>query len=130
MHPWHLFLVVGPALGLVPLRSVHTIREESQSGFRSSSSSPSSHSHDQDHERCIVQQLAAAGLLSIFIAGLHPATAFENGVPELMEQYKMQAKYPGTQPELGLQANGKLARCTYEPNCFSTSGDEAHLLKP
>ena len=45
-----------------------------------------------------------------------------------MAQYRMQAKYPGTQPALGLRG-GKLARCIYEPNCFSTSGDESHLLE-
>eukprot|EP00966_Prymnesium_polylepis_P134199 3102123-Prymnesium_polylepis.1 len=42
----------------------------------------------------------------------------------------MQTKNPGTQPALGLQGNGKLAQCDYEPNCFSTSGDETHQLTP
>mmetsp|Transcript_30474 Transcript_30474/g.50480 ORF Transcript_30474/g.50480 Transcript_30474/m.50480 type:complete len:273 (+) Transcript_30474:62-880(+) len=80
------------------------------------------------------RRLAAAGLLSTFVAGLHPANAFENGINE-MAQYRTQAKlagwstYPGTQPMLGLQGNGKLASCNYELNCFSTSGDDSHLLK-
>ena len=39
----------------------------------------------------------------------------------------MQAKNPGTQTALGLQGNDKLA---ITPNCFSTSGNEVHLLKP
>lgn len=42
--------------------------------------------------------------------------------------YRNKTKYPGRQPNLGLQRNGKLARCNYEPNCFSTSGDAAHQL--
>ena len=46
-----------------------------------------------------------------------------------MAQYRTLTKYPGRQPALGLQADGKLAVCDYEPHCFSTSGDEAHLLK-
>merc|ERR1719291_209351 len=76
----------------------------------------------------MVRQLAAAGLLSAFVAGLGPVAAFDNGIPE-MAQYRSQAKYPGTRPSLGLQGNGKLAACDYEPHCFSTSGDESHLLK-
>lgn len=76
----------------------------------------------------IARRLAAAGLLSTFVAGLRPAAAFENGVPE-MADYRTKPKYPGTQPVLGLQGNGKLARCDYALNCFSTSGDETHLLK-
>lgn len=76
------------------------------------------------------RRAAIAGLLSSLVTGLHPAVAFENGVPE-MAQYRTQTKYPGTQPStLGLQRDGKLARCDYAPNCFSTSGDENHLLKP
>lgn len=66
---------------------------------------------------------AAAGLLSSFVAGLRPAAAFDNGLPE-MELYMNSTKYPGTQPALGLQGDGKLARCDYAPNCFSTSGDD------
>ena len=75
----------------------------------------------------ITRRLTAAGLLSTVVAGLRPAVAFDNGVPE-MELYSNASKYPGTQPALGLQA-GRLARCDYEPHCFSTSGDESHLLK-
>ena len=76
----------------------------------------------------ISRRQAAAGLLATFAAGLpRPAAAFENGIPD-MELYRKQPKYPGTQPPLGLQENGKLATCDYAPNCFSTSGDDAHLL--
>lgn len=47
-----------------------------------------------------------------------------------MAQYKTLTKNPGKQPaSLGLQDNGKLSTCDYAPNCFSTSGDETHLLK-
>jgi len=62
-----------------------------------------------------VRRRAAAGLLSAFAAGLRPAAPFENGVPE-MALYRT-------------QGDGKLARCDYEPNCFSTSGDASHLLE-
>ena len=78
----------------------------------------------------VARRLAAAGLLSI----VAPATAFENGIPELAE-YRKQAKlagwgtYPGTQPTLGLQYSGKLATCEYELHCFSTSDDGSQLLK-
>ena len=77
------------------------------------------------------RRIAAAGLLSMLIARLRPpaALAFDNGVPEL-QNFLNQTRYPGTQPTLGLQSNGKLKTCDYEPNCFSTSGDEYHLLKP
>lgn len=82
----------------------------------------------------VARRLAAAGLLSSqpasLVTGLRPAVAFDNGVPE-MEKYRTRPKNPGTQPPtLGLQRDGKLVRCEYEPNCFSTSGDENHLLKP
>jgi len=76
----------------------------------------------------VTRRLATAGILSTFVAGLRPADAFDNGVPD-MELYRKEAKYPGTQPTLGLRSNGKLATCDYEPNCFSTSGDEAHILE-
>ena len=52
-----------------------------------------------------------------------------------MAEYRKKSKlagwsmYPGIQPTLGLQANGKLETCTYEPHCFSTSGDNEHQLK-
>jgi len=76
----------------------------------------------------IARRLAAAGLLRTFVAALFPAAAFDNGVPE-MALYRMQPKNPGTPPDqLGLQGNGKLARCDYVQHCFSTSGDESHLL--
>jgi len=78
--------------------------------------------------RAITRRLAATGLLSTFLAGLHPAAAFDNGIPE-MAQFKTMPKNPGTQPVLGLQANNKLAKCDYAPNCFSTSGEEQYLLK-
>ena len=74
----------------------------------------------------VARRLATAGLLST-LAG--PATAFENGIPD-MALYSNLTKSPGAQPALGLQRNGKLAICDYAPNCFSTSGDDAHLLKP
>ena len=45
-----------------------------------------------------------------------------------MALYKAKTKYPGTQPALGRQSNGKLKTCDYALNCFSTSGDDAHLL--
>ena len=71
---------------------------------------------------------AAAELLSTFFVALQsPATAFNNGIED-MEQYKTRVKYSGTQPALGVQANDKLATCDYAPNCFSTTGDESHLL--
>lgn len=66
---------------------------------------------------------AAAGLLSSFVAGLRPAAAFDNGVPE-MAVFANFTKHPGTRPSLGLQRDGKLARCEYSPNCYSTSGDD------
>ena len=78
----------------------------------------------------MTRRQAAAGFLSTFVAGLRPAAAFDNGIPEEMELYKDKMKQPGTQPVLlGLQSNGKLQRCDDAPNCFSTSGDEAHLLE-
>lgn len=72
--------------------------------------------------------IAAGGFLSPFVAALRPATAFDNGIPE-MELYRTKTKNPGTQPAIGLQGNGKLAICDDGLNCFSTSGDEAHLLE-
>ena len=70
----------------------------------------------------IARRLAVGGLFSTFVTGwLRPAHAFENGVPE-MEKYRKETKYPGTQPALGLQGGGNLARCDTTPNCFSTSG--------
>ena len=66
----------------------------------------------------VARRLAAAGLLSSLVTGLRPAVAFDNGVPE-MEKYRTRPKNPGTQPPtLGLQRDGKLVRCEYEPNCF------------
>ena len=47
-----------------------------------------------------------------------------------MAKYANYTKRPGLQPALGVQTNGKLGKCSYEPNCFSSSGDEAHLLRP
>ena len=72
------------------------------------------------------RRLAATGLLSTLIFG-HQAAAFENGIPEMAE-YTSRVKYPGSQPTLGLRDNGKLTTCTDAPNCFSTAGDEDHLL--
>ena len=83
----------------------------------------------------ITRRMAAAGLVSAMVSRPRPATAFDNAISDIA-QYRAQAKlagwstYPGTQPALGLQGNGKLASCEYEPNCFSTSGDDSHLLKP
>ena len=74
----------------------------------------------------LTRRLAAAGLLSTLVAGL-PATAFQNGIPE-MADYRTRIKYPGSQPALGVQSNGELAKCEYALNCFSTAGDEDHLL--
>lgn len=74
------------------------------------------------------RRLAIAGLLSPLIADLRPTYAFENGIPD-MENYKNKPKHPGTQPKLGLGDNGKLAMCDDGLNCFSTSGDEYHLLE-
>ena len=81
----------------------------------------------------VTRRLAVAGLiLSPFVAALlHPAAvaAFDNGIPD-MEMYKNKTKNPGIQPSsLGLQSNGKLAICNDGLNCFSTSGDEAHMLE-
>ena len=76
----------------------------------------------------ITRRLAIGGLLSPFVAALRPASAFDNGVPD-MELYRNKTKNPGTQPALGLRDNGKLASCDEGLNCFSTSGDEAYLLK-
>jgi uncharacterized protein (DUF1499 family) len=45
-----------------------------------------------------------------------------------MALYSLQKKYPGKAPAIGLGADGTLATCDYAPNCFSTSGDENHLL--
>eukprot|EP00979_Chaetoceros_neogracilis_P005039 scaffold861_cov231-Chaetoceros_neogracile.AAC.14 len=73
------------------------------------------------------RRLAVGGLLSPFIVALRPASAFDNGVPD-MELYRDKTKNPGTQPALGLRDNGKLASCDEGLNCFSTSGDEARLL--
>ena len=77
----------------------------------------------------VARRLAAAGLLSTAVSGLRAAAAFDNGIPD-MQLYRNKTKYPGTQPTLGLQANGKLKSCTDGPNCFSTSGDENHRLPP
>jgi uncharacterized protein (DUF1499 family) len=81
----------------------------------------------------VTRRLAVAGLLlsPFVIAALHPAAvaAFDNGIPD-MEMYKNKTKNPGIQPSsLGLQSNGKLAICNDGLNCFSTSGDEAHMLE-
>ena len=73
------------------------------------------------------RRMVAAGFLSTLVAGVRPVSAFDNGIEE-MAQYRSRIKYPGTQPELGVKGNGKLAACDYSPNCFSTSGDESHLL--
>ena len=78
--------------------------------------------------RAITRRLATTMLLSIFVVGLPPAIAFDNGITD-MPLYRTQPKNPGTRPALGLQSNGKLAKCDYAPNCFSTSGNESHLLK-
>jgi hypothetical protein len=74
----------------------------------------------------ITRRLAVAGLLSPFVAS--DAAAFDNGIPDI-EMYKNKTKNPGTQPSLGLRSNGKLAICDDGLNCFSTSGDEAHMLE-
>lgn len=77
------------------------------------------------------RRLAAARLfapLIIAIAAPHPAVAFDNGIPD-MKLYKNKTKHPETQPLLGLKSNGKLETCDDDLNCFSTSGDEAHLLE-
>jgi uncharacterized protein (DUF1499 family) len=87
-----------------------------------------SNSFSPPSRNLFVARLAAAGLLFALFAGPSPVIAFDNGIPD-MTLYMMQAKYSGTQPALGLQGNGKLLRCDYEPNCFSTSGDESHLLR-
>ena len=43
--------------------------------------------------------------------------------------YAKNPKVPGQKPPLGLQEKtGKLGVCDFSPNCFSTSGDETHLL--
>lgn len=73
------------------------------------------------------RRLAVVGLLSPILVEVHPAIAFDNGISD-MELYKNKPKHPGTRPELGLQSNGKLAMCDDGLNCFSTSGDETHLL--
>ena len=84
----------------------------------------------------ITRRLTAVGLLSTFVAGSLscPAVAFDNAIPE-MADYRKKARergwstYPGTPPlPLGVQGNGKLAMCGFEPHCFSTSGDDSHLL--
>ena len=74
----------------------------------------------------IARRIVAAGFVSTIL--LRPAMAFENGVPEMM-LYENYTKYPGRQPQMGLQADGKLRKCDYELNCFSTSGDESHQLQ-
>lgn len=76
----------------------------------------------------ITRRLVVAGILSTFVAGLRPAAAFDNGIPEMV-QYSDKPKYPGTRSALGLQGDGKLSLCDSSPNCFSTSGDESHLLE-
>lgn len=75
----------------------------------------------------INRRLATAGIISPLFIGKERASAFENGIPE-MEMYKNKDKNPGTQPELGLKSNGKLAMCDDGLNCFSTSGDEIHRI--
>lgn len=75
----------------------------------------------------INRRFAVAGLLAPLILPIQPTFAFDNGIPE-MEQYKNKDKNPGTQPELGLKSNGKLAMCDDGLNCFSTSGDEIHRI--
>jgi uncharacterized protein (DUF1499 family) len=93
--------------------------------------------------RVVSRRRAAAGLLSsTFFAASgsgrlalnhpSPAAAFENGLAEDMAKFKDKPKFPGTAPAtLGLRGStGKLATCDDAPNCFSTSGDAAHLLQP
>jgi len=89
---------------------------------------PNSESMLQVPKPTINRRLAFAGLLSPLVAGIYPTNAFENGIPD-MEKYKNKPKHPGTKPELGLRDNGKLAMCDDGLNCFSTSGDESHLLE-
>jgi len=59
------------------------------------------------------------------------AIAFDNGIPE-MKNYKNIPKHPGKTPTdtLGISDDGKLALCDGAPNCFSTTGDDSHLLQP
>ena len=85
------------------------------------------------------RRVAAAGLLSstFFTQAAH---AFDNAVVDEIAMNKTRAgyddkavykaKYPGTQPALGLEGDGTLKKCDYAPNCFSTSGDGANLIKP
>ena len=80
---------------------------------------------------CVTRRAAAlGGLFTSLASPAQPSYAFDNGVPE-MALYKMQKKIPGTTTptKVGLQSDGKLATCDYAPNCFSTSGDEQHLLE-
>jgi len=81
-----------------------------------------------------------AGIVSSFLFTVSPeqsylqppaAFAFDNGVPEMVN-YKNIPKHPGTTPSnLGMDKNnGKLAICDGALNCFSTTGDDTHLLQP
>lgn len=96
--------------------------------------SPSPQDGSSIQPTLISRRLAVSGLLSAFVTWVSSASAFDNGIPEMAE-YRKKARdrgwstYPGTEPALGLQGNGKLASCGFEPHCFSTSGDADRLLK-
>lgn len=77
--------------------------------------------------RGLTRRAAVTGGFVFASSSVQPGAAFPNGVPE-MALYRSQKKTPGTAPKLGLKADGRLALCDYAPNCFSTSGDEEHLL--
>ena len=79
--------------------------------------------------RGLANRAFLSGFVVDALAPRHPADAFDNGIPD-MELYRNKTKYPGVQPEnLGLQPNGRLTPCIGAQNCFSTSGDESHLLR-
>lgn len=87
--------------------------------------------HNVVPARSVLSRRAAVAGATLFTSSFavpRPVTAFPNGVAE-MALYASQPKTPGQTPKLGLQDNGMLKQCDYAPNCFSTSGDDTHLLK-
>ena len=124
--------LVVVAVGLLPSDGLSPCRQTSPRGDGVILPSPSRRARPRfdgiPPTPSVTRRVAAAGLLASFVAGLRPSAAFDNGVPE-MALFANFTKYPGTQPSLGLQRDGKLRRCEYAPNCYSTSGDEYARLK-
>lgn len=92
---------------------------------------------EQRQRQTLSATTITAGILSslLFVVSPQqqppPAFAFDNGIPE-MKNYKNIPKHPGKTPtDVGIDnTDGRLAICDGAPNCFSTTGDDSHLLQP